>query len=308
MAFSIDSRGLSLGLFLPLAAYRGAVPDMQGHLERALQAESLGFRALWFRDVPLQVPGFGDVGQIHDPWVYMAYLAARTERIGLAAGSIILPLRHPIHTAKSAASIDVLSQGRVALGVASGDRPEEFPAFGRDLRKRSELFRQSFASVRTLWQESFPVIDAPEFGHLDGTAGLLPKPWHRSTIPMYVTGHAGQDLDWIARHADGWIYFPLGLKALQGRMLQYRAALDRQNQPRKPYLQSLYIDLLEDPGADPEPIHLGFRCGRRFLLDHLKRLEVMGVNHVMLVLRFCSRPIEEVIEEIGREVLPHCER
>ena len=70
--------------------------------------------------MPLRDPSFGDIGQVYDPWVYLGWIAAQTRTIALATGSIILPLRHPLHTAKASASIDQLSGGRFVLGVASG--------------------------------------------------------------------------------------------------------------------------------------------------------------------------------------------
>jgi len=306
LAYTIDTRRLSLGLFLPIEAYQGPLATMQHHLERALQAEAAGFEALWLRDVPLHVPRFNDAGQLFDPFVYMGYLAAHTSRIALATGSAILTLRHPIHTAKAATSADALSGGRVALGVASGDRIEEFPAFGYDHDQRGELFRASFETMRRLLDDDFVEMEPTHYGHLQGAGDLLPKAAVGGRIPMYVTGYAGgQRLDWIARHADGWIFFPQEIAKVSRRMYEYRAALERQQQPRKPYLQSLYIDLLADPDAPAQPLHLGFRSGRHHLIDHLKRLEVLGVNHVMLVLRFSSRPIKTVLDELGREVLPH---
>ena len=67
-------------------------------------AESLGFSAVWLRDVPFNVPSFGDAGQVFDPFVYLGALAASTRRIALGVASIVLPLRHPAHVAKAAAS------------------------------------------------------------------------------------------------------------------------------------------------------------------------------------------------------------
>ena len=81
------------------------------------------FPPFWLRDVPFNVPSFGDAGQVFDPFVYLGYLAAGTKDIALGVSSIILPLRHPAHVAKAAASADQLSDGRLILGVASGDRP-----------------------------------------------------------------------------------------------------------------------------------------------------------------------------------------
>src|SRR4029079_1702567 len=114
--------------------------------------------ALWTRDVPLRDPNFGDVGQIYDSWVWLGWIAAQTPTIALATGSIILPLRHPLHTAKAAASVDRLSGRRLVLGVASGDRPVEFPAFGVAFEKRDALFRENLRVLRQVLEEDFPEL------------------------------------------------------------------------------------------------------------------------------------------------------
>ena len=90
------------------------------------------------------------------------------------------------------------------------------------------------------------------------------------------------------------------------RIIQnWKATLKKYNQPDKPYIQPLYIDLLEDPNAEPINIELGFRLGRNYLIDLLQTLKFMGVSHTIFIAKFCSRPMKEVIEEIGKEVLPH---
>ena len=113
---------LSVGLVAPLVSYtKSPVPNMTRHLERIQLAEALGFSAVWLRDVPFNVPSFGDAGQIFDPFVYLGLLAGATERIALGVASIVLPLRHPAHVAKAAASADVLSNGRlVSHGYGDG--------------------------------------------------------------------------------------------------------------------------------------------------------------------------------------------
>ncbi len=103
---------LSVGLVVPLEAYpHSPVPTMARQLERVQLADRLGFSSVWLRDVPFNVPSFGDAGQVHDPFVYLGLLAGRTERIALGVASIVLPLRHPAHVAKAAASADVLWAG-----------------------------------------------------------------------------------------------------------------------------------------------------------------------------------------------------
>src|SRR5690348_8080037 len=200
---------LTLGAFFPIEAFQGDEPTMRGQERLARRAEELGFAALWARDVPLRDPGFGDVGQVYDPWVYLGWIAAQTSEITLATGSLVLTLRHPLHTAKGAASVDRLSGNRLVLGIASGDRPVEFPAFGVDFEQRSALFRDNLRVVRATLAEVFPMLQS-SYGTLAGSADLVPKPI--TPVPLLVTGHSGQPLEWIAKNADGWITYPRGLE------------------------------------------------------------------------------------------------
>ena len=109
---------LTMGVLFPIEAFEGPIPQMnkEEQIRLAQQAESLGFDTLWVRDVPLFDPNFRDVGQIYDPWIYMAHIATLTQSIKLGTASMVLPLRHPIHFAKAAASIDRLFPGRLHLG------------------------------------------------------------------------------------------------------------------------------------------------------------------------------------------------
>ncbi|MBD2256104.1 LLM class oxidoreductase [Pseudanabaena sp. FACHB-2040] len=294
---------LTLGVTFPIEAYKGSIPSMTRQTELAQRAEKLGFAALWFRDVPLYDPSFGDVGQIYDPWVYLGFIAAQTNAIALATGSIILPLRHPLHIAKAAASVDQLSGGRLVLGIATGDRPVEFPAFGVDFETRGERFRETLAYFQQALAEEFPVIRSP-LGKLEG-GDLIPKPTN-GAIPVLVTGHSQQSLEWIAAHADGWLYYPRHPQMQQHYVRQWQE-LTAEHAPGvfKPFAQSLYVDLAEDPDSPVMPIHLGYRLGRNRLIDLLQALEVMGVNHVVFNLKYGQRPASEVLEEIGQAVLPH---
>ena len=80
---------LTLGIFFPLESFAGDIPAMQDQERLAKLTETLGFAALWFRDVPLRDPFFGDTGQIFDVWVYLSWIAAHTKDITLATGSVI---------------------------------------------------------------------------------------------------------------------------------------------------------------------------------------------------------------------------
>lgn len=293
---------LTLGVFFAIESYAGPVPTMEGQIELARRAEELGFAALWVRDVPLHDPTFGDLGQIYDPWVWLGYVAAHTRSIALATGAIIMPLRHPLHTAKAAASVDQLSGGRLVLGVAAGDRPVEFPAFGRDLDDRGELFRESVAYFRTALERDFPLVDSP-LGRLTG-ADLVPKPT-AGRIPTLVTGTSRQSLAWIAANADGWITYPRPLEQQRRVVAGWKEALQGSGTTTfKPIAQSLYVDLTVQERA-PTPIHLGFRSGPGALTEHLEALRLAGMSHVILNLKYGGRPAADVLEQLGEAVLPH---
>ena len=293
---------LSLGLVVPLERYaQGPVPTMKHHVERVQLAESLGFSALWLRDVPFNVPSFGDAGQVFDPFVYLGMLAAHTERIALGVASIVLPLRHPAHVAKAAASADVLSGGRLILGVASGDRPEEYPALKLPFNERGARFRASFEYIRRMWEE------APAFENLHGSPyggmDMLPKPVS-GKLPLLITGGSQQDPDWIARNGEGWITYPRGIEAQARIIRDWRARIEAAGGPEKPAVQSLYVDLHDDPDAAPRPIHLGFRLGLNPLRLYLESLQDIGINHVALNLRFNQADIGSTLQRLAEEILP----
>lgn len=293
---------LSLGLVVPLETYtKSAVPSLVRHLERAQLAEELNFGAIWLRDVPFNVPTFGDAGQTFDPFVYLGLLAGQTQRIALGVASIVLPLRHPAHVAKAAASADVLSGGRLILGVASGDRPEEYPALDLPFESRGERFRAGFEYIRQMAEQSAEFANS--YGSPYGGMDMLPKPT-AGKLPLLITGGSQQDPDWIARNGDGWITYPRNVD-VQARIINdWRSRIEESGGSPKPAIQSLYIDLMDDPKAKPQPIHLGFRSGIDHLHAYLESLEAIGVNHVALNLRFNRADVEKTMKRLADELLP----
>ncbi len=286
----------TLGLFFPIEAYDGPRPTMEDQVELAQEAERLGFSTLWARDVPLDDPAFGDLGQIYDPFVWLATVAARTRDIALATGSVILPLHHPIDVAKQAASLDHLSGGRLVLGIASGDRPIEYPAYGRNRGERAELFRDALLYLKALLGTSFPTYESARYGLMHG-GDLIPKPLH-GRLPLLGTGNSGQPLPWLADHTDGWITYPRPLAQQEAAVSQWRG-LTAHGAPVKPVAQSLYLDLAERADAPPEPIHLGYRMGARHLESLLANLHGIGVHHVALNLKFSRMDVRDVLARLS---------
>ncbi len=293
---------LSIGLVLPIEAYAiGAKPTMAQHIETVQLAEVLGYSALWLRDVPFDVPSFGDVGQMFDPFVYLGTLAASTNDIALGTASIILPLRHPAHVAKAAATADVLSDGRLILGVASGDRPEEYPALNIDFSERGDEFRDSFDYIRAVGGD-YPRHDSNK-GFLDGSIDMLPKPVG-GKIPMLITGGSRQSPQWVAENGDGWMTYPRDVGSQARVVADYRDRVTMNGGKDKPVMQSLYVDLLDTADAPPRPIHLGFQSGTTFLKQYLSQLQDIGINHVALNLRFNGKDMETSLKHLADEVLP----
>ncbi|MEM6889775.1 MAG: LLM class oxidoreductase [Pseudomonadota bacterium] len=293
---------LSIGLVLPLEVYAiGAEPTLRGHLEAAQKAQELGYAALWLRDVPFNVPSFGDPGQVFDPFVYLGALATVTDRIALGTSSVILPLRHPAHVAKAAATTDVLSDGRLLLGVASGDRPEEYPAMNQNYSHRASRFRDSLEYIRAAGL-AYPKHENAQ-GKLPGGIDLLPKP-HGARLPVLITGGSQQTPDWVAQNGDGWMTYPRNAVVQRQVIADYRRRVKAAGEPDKPVMQSLYVDVVPDTAAPPRPIHLGFQSGADFLRGYLREIETLGVNHVALNLRFNQAPIDTTLEHLADTVLP----
>ena len=295
---------LSVGIVVPIENYaQSPVPTMKHHLARVQLIDRLGFKALWLRDVPFNVPTFGDAGQTFDPFTYLGYLAGLTTDIALGVASIALPLHHPVHVAKSAATVDRLSEGRLILGVASGDRYEEYPAMGIDYENRGELFREAFAYVRKA-QENFPILESKHYGNSPGHIDVLPKATAHK-IPLLITGSSRQTLDWNAENADGWMSYPRDLYQQQNTITQWRDLVAKTQSYNKPFMQPLYVDIQKDDDFKPQPIHLGLRIGVNYLIDYLRNLEDIGVNHVALNLRFNLIDMDRTLEHLAEKVLPH---
>jgi probable F420-dependent oxidoreductase len=128
-----------------------------------------------------------------DPFAVLAAVAGRTRRIRLGFGVVVLPLRHPIVVAKLVATIDVLSHGRVVLGVGSGWLPEELAAVGTDFTRRGDA---TYDALRVLRR-------AFEHGEVDGMT-LLPTPVQRPGPPIWIGGAGPRARQRVVEHGAAW--------------------------------------------------------------------------------------------------------
>lgn len=294
---------LTLGFVLPTAKMT-KTPSMENQLHLARTIEEYGFAALWLRDVTIQNLHIDDNGQMYDMWIYLTYLAAHTKEIALGTAGVVLPLRHPVRIAKEAASIDALFPNRLIMGVASGDREMDFTALGVERAHIDEKFQEAYHYMEQLLLNDHASVKS-ELGVFDGQhMQLIPRP--AAAIPTMITGFSRQSIQWIAEHGDGWFQYPRNIHEQEMLIRDYRALTEIAAPGTfKPFSQSLFIDLSENPDAVPTAIPLGYHLGRKYLVDLLHKFQSIGVNHLAFVLYFSKRPAEEVIQELGEEVLPY---
>lgn len=293
---------LTFGFIAPLESYPNSPgPTLQDHAQMAQRVDEAGFSAIWLRDVPFYDPNFGDVGQILDPLVYAGYLAAVTTRIAIGTAGIVLPLRDPLIVAKQAASVDQLLGGRFILGLATGDRPIEYPAFGLDFENRAERFRDALGIIRATTQSHWAKHTSRFYGQLNGEIDLIPKPVG-ARLPTLIVGHAGQSLEWIGEHTDGILSYTSNPAMIPQVIERWRAVCG--HDVHKPYGYGTLFDLDRDPD---HPVQAGrvLRAGRNALIEHWKRQRDQGVGHVALHFKPQRRPAAEVIDELAHYVLPH---
>lgn len=292
---------LTFGFIAPLEGYPdSAAPTMVEHLELARLADTLGIAALWLRDVPFYDPTFGDVGQIFDPMVYAGMLAANTKRMAIGTAGIVLPLRDPLIVAKQATSADQLLGGRFLLGMAGGDRPEEYPAFGVPFETRAERYRDAHAQIRSTSEVEFPVHRSQFYGVLSGTLNLVPKPVS-GRLPLIAIGRSGQTIEWLASNMDAWIWHGSDASRMAEVVPRWRGA--NEGASFKPYGYATWFDLDENPDAALQPGRV-LRAGRNALIDFWHAQERDGINHVVLNLKPTRRPALEILEEMAEHVLP----
>jgi probable F420-dependent oxidoreductase len=157
------------------------------------------------RTPPLPGP-YTERDPFHDPFVLFGYLAGITKRIGLATGVLVLPQRQTALVARQAADVDLLSGGRLRLGVGVGWNHVEYEALGQDFRARGAREEEQIELLRRLFVE--PVVDFKgRFDQVD-RAALLPKP--ARSIPIWLGGSGEKAFDRAARLADGFIFFGAG--------------------------------------------------------------------------------------------------
>ena len=248
---------MQIGFSAPTA---GPLSSADNLTRLATGAEALGYSHATFSDhvvIPTDVAArypYSDTGEFstagngerNEQLIELAFVAARTSTLRLVTSVMVVPHRPAVLAAKQLATIDVLSGGRVTLGIGAGWMREEFEAIDApDFDKRGKVTDEYIAAFRELWSKERPKF-AGEFVKFDNII-FAPKPAQKGGIPIWVGGESGPALRRTARLGDAW--YPIGSNPAfpLDSLARFRAGVEKLRK------------LTAEAGRDPKSVGLAFR-------------------------------------------------
>ena len=214
----------------------------------------------------------------HEPFVLVGYLAGLTSTIELATGVLVLPQRQTALVAKQAAAADVLSGGRLRLGIGVGWNHVEFEALGEEFNDRGPRVEEQIEVLRLLWTQELVTYDG--LWHNITDAGINPLPAQRP-IPLWIGGGARRVLERIGRLADGWFPNSSPRMGAVGKATPFRA--DESGRAKVAIIREHALKAGRDPSA------IGIECrielAGRDPADAAREIEAwreVGATHIQL--------------------------
>ena len=275
----------------------GALADPVTLAEVARLAESLGYHSVFLADHVLvprtlasKYPYARDGGFPYDPdrdWldplVALGYLAGQTRTIRLGTSVTVVPMRHPIITAKQIATADYLSGGRVIFGAGVGWMAEEFALLGASFHDRGRRMDEYLRLMKVLWTEDNPRFQGEYFQVAD--CGFAPKPVQKPHVPLWIGGESPAALRRAARLGDGWHSAGTSLADLPEKLRLLRAALHQAGRPEQDFVISVFPT-------------------DHFTLELVRQFAAHGVTHLLVpVFSFTRDKVLQRLEQIATEVM-----
>ena len=192
---------MTAGVHLPQA---GPAASGEAMTRAAQLAEQLGYADVWVSDHLVVPTGaqYPPSAYVYEPLASLAWVAAATRRVGLGTTVLVLPMRNPIHVAKTVATIDLMSGGRFILGTAAGWLKAEFDAIGVPFDERGPRTDEAIDIMRHVWTTDHMTIDFPVHGiHMES---IRAQPQPKRRIPIWIGGHADIALRRAIAVGDGW--------------------------------------------------------------------------------------------------------
>ena len=259
----------------------------------ARAADRLGFAHVACSDHPLvpasRVPAMGATW--YDPIATLAHLGGMTDRVELLTHVLVLPYRHPLVLAKSLATLDALSRGRLLVGVGSGHLKPEFAALGADFEARGPVSDDAIAALVAAWTQLPASFAGERIRFRDVVIG--PRPARRPHPPIWVGGNSRRAVRRAALLGDGWIPWDIPAAELResvDRAMALREGAGR-NEPWEVVAPYGPVDLLGSRGQ-------GGEASRRpeDVADDVERLRCSGATRLHVAFR--SRSCDELVEQM----------
>jgi probable F420-dependent oxidoreductase len=271
---------MKIGLMLPLGADEtGGFADLR---TLALEAEASGLDSVWGADHLI----FRDEGEtvgIHECWTVLTAVAAVTSRVEIGPLVLALPFRNPALTAKMAAELDEVSNGRLILGLGCGWHQPEFDAFGYTFSHRVSRFEEGLEIIMPMLRGEAVTYEGRFHTAVD--AELLPRPIRDGGPPVLIAGKQPRMLDLVARHAHqwnaAWYGVPSQADELRTRLANLRGALDTAG--RDPSTLTLTAGIfVAFEGADADTPERAIRGLTSEIADALAGYEELGMSHLIV--------------------------
>jgi probable F420-dependent oxidoreductase len=278
--------------------------------EMARVAEAAGYWAGSVTDHPFPTDRWMRGGGHHamDPFVALSFAAAATTRLRLMTNILVLPYRNPFLAARSVATLDWVSGGRLILGAALGYLKGEFKALGVDFERRNELADQALVAMKAAWTQSVVEFKGDGFEALGNV--LEPKPMQKPHPPIWIGGNSRRAIRRAVEHGDGWIPFatpaqlaPTARTASVQSIDELRARIDYLREHAARIGRTAPLDI----AFAPILLHDGDPLETSSALDQIGRLRELGVTCFMMGVpcttraEFCEnarRYAEEVVSKL----------
>ncbi len=316
---------MKFGVVLPMIGSLASTEAIDAVCDKA---EAVGLDSIWVIDhillpysigakYPYNLTGEWAAGQ--GPWwdafSVMTYAAARTSRVELGSCVIILPYRHPVHTAKIVATIDQLSRGRVQFGVGVGWMKDEFENLQLDsFHHRGALVNEQIEVFREVWAND-PASFEGEYYRF-GEVSVTPQPYQDPHPPILIGGNSEAALERTAALGDGW----LGINLRPHQLAEHRARLLQRCEAHGRDGEALSAAMLHGVTLTDDPDLRGSLADheraqsvvgtREQVVEELREFEAAGLTHLIASARRFGRPggglqaVLEGLDTLATDIIP----
>lgn len=264
---------LGLGLLLSLQAPPGGPYSHQQiyreTIAQAVEAEQLGYRWINVGEHHVTADGF-----LPAPFAMLAAIAARSSEIGLLTGMLVAPLHHPLAIAEEAAALDLISGGRLTLGLGGGYREEEFAAFGVEFRRRGKIIDETLEILQRAWTGEPFSYDGEVFQIPEVT--VAPRPLQRPHPPIWFGGVSKPAL----RRAARW-----GAPCFPGGSADFELIAATRARHR---------ELVAEAGTEDRGLFVQRFCLLADTLAEARRLAKPSIDYNLAQYRSWGRPIDDL--------------